>query len=169
MKLKANTYFDKLRILFAGALKNKPMLIFMFIITILFILLSMYLFNQFKKNNLKKGHVLNKEYLDNDKDQDNPSKDNINIMYFYTEWCPYCKKAKPEWDKFSQYINNFNKTNKKYSVTLKSIDCDKDTKMANKYNIKGYPTIKLIKDNKVNEYDARPDKDNLVQFLESYI
>jgi hypothetical protein len=34
-----------------------------------------------------------------------------------------------------------------------------------KYNIEGYPTIKLIKDNQVIEYDAKPTKLTMEQFL----
>jgi thiol-disulfide isomerase/thioredoxin len=25
------------------------------------------------------------------------------IYYFYTSWCPYCVKARPEWDKFKTF------------------------------------------------------------------
>ena len=39
----------------------------------------------------------------------------------------------------------------------------------NQYNIEGYPTIKLIKDNEVIEYDAKPDKDTLQQFLQTVL
>ena len=28
------------------------------------------------------------------------------LMFFSADWCPHCKKAKPEWDKFSsEYAN----------------------------------------------------------------
>jgi len=39
----------------------------------------------------------------------------------------------------------------------------------NKYNVEGYPTIKLIKDGQVIEYDAKPDKPTLVQFFNTVI
>ena len=36
--------------------------------------------------------------------------EDVLIMYFYTDWCPYCKKAEPEWEKFKQYVKNINNT-----------------------------------------------------------
>ena len=35
----------------------------------------------------------------------------------------------------------------------------------NKYKIEGFPTIKLLKDGQVIEFDAKPTKENLTQFL----
>ena len=26
----------------------------------------------------------------------------VEVMYFYTNWCPHCKNAKPEWDQFKK-------------------------------------------------------------------
>ena len=37
--------------------------------------------------------------------------------------------------------------------------------LLNRYKIEGYPTIKLLKDNQIIEFDAKPTKDNLEQFL----
>jgi len=39
----------------------------------------------------------------------------------------------------------------------------------NKYSIEGYPTIKLLKDGQVIEYDAKPSKANLSQFLNTVL
>ena len=90
------------------------------------------------------------------------------IIFFYTEWCPHCKTAKPEWRDFENYINNINNTND-YQVRLLQIDCEKDKKTADKYEITGYPSVKLIYKEKIYDYDAKVTKSNLVQFLESSI
>ena len=37
--------------------------------------------------------------------------------------------------------------------------------MMNKYSIEGFPTIKLLKDGQIIEYDAKPTKATLDQFL----
>jgi hypothetical protein len=39
----------------------------------------------------------------------------------------------------------------------------------NKYKIEGYPTIKLLKDGQIIEYDAKPTKDTIIQFLNSVL
>ena len=71
---------------------------------------------------------------------------------FYTEWCGYCKKAKPEWDKLmgEMHGQSVNKTN----VVFRKIDCDKEVDLAKQYNIQGYPTFKFEMDGKVIDYDG---------------
>jgi thioredoxin-like negative regulator of GroEL len=49
------------------------------------------------------------------------------------------------------------------------VDCEREPNVADKFKIEGYPTIKLVKDNQVIEYDAKPDKEHLVQFLNTVI
>jgi thiol-disulfide isomerase/thioredoxin len=84
------------------------------------------------------------------------------MIYFYTTWCPYCKRARPEWDAFKtewagKKING-------YLITFTEVDCDINEAKANKYDVKSYPTIKLVKENDVYDFDARPTVDALTQF-----
>jgi len=93
------------------------------------------------------------------------------LLFFYAEWCPHCKTAKPIWnDLKSEYEN---KTINGYKVVFTEINCSEETaeveKMMNQYNVEGYPTIKLLKDGQVIEYDAKPSKDTLVQFLNTVL
>ena len=37
------------------------------------------------------------------------------------------------------------------------------------YKIEGFPTIKLLKDNKVYDFDAKPTKDNLNNFINTVV
>ena len=37
------------------------------------------------------------------------------------------------------------------------------------FNVEGYPTIKLLKDGQIIEYDAKPSKDTLNQFLNTVL
>ena len=93
------------------------------------------------------------------------------LMLFYVDWCPHCKTAKPVWDDLkSQYEN---KTINGYPIIFTEINCTQETaeveQMMNKYNIEGFPTIKLLKDGQVIEYDAKPTKETLVQFLNTVL
>ena len=47
------------------------------------------------------------------------------------------------------------------------VDCDKDTATSDKFNVKGFPTIKIMYGNQIIEYDAKPSKDTLIEFLNS--
>ena len=93
------------------------------------------------------------------------------LLFFFADWCPHCKTAKPIWnDLKSEYQN---KTINGYHVIFTEINCSEETaeveKMMNQYNIEGYPTINLLKDGQVIEYDAKPSKETLTQFLNTVL
>lgn len=143
-------------------LTNKSWLMIGLLFTLLFVVISYYAFQNLIKP-LISGHKLNKEFK---KRGDDSESDDISIMYFYTEWCPYCKKAEPEWEKFKKHVDNINNTND-YHVTLTKIDCDEKKSVADKYKVEGYPSVKLIYKGEVQDFDAKVTKENLVQFLNS--
>ena len=93
------------------------------------------------------------------------------LLFFYADWCPHCKTAKPIWnDLKSEYEN---KTINGYKVVFTDVNCSEETaevdKMMNQYNVEGYPTIKLLKDGQIIEYDAKPSKETLTQFLNTVL
>lgn len=88
---------------------------------------------------------------------------NCQLMFFYTTWCPYCKKSRVEWNNFKSYWNH--KKIDDYVLSFSEIDCDTHEDIANKYNIVGYPSIILIKDDNVFRFDAKPEVEQLNQFL----
>jgi thiol-disulfide isomerase/thioredoxin len=93
------------------------------------------------------------------------------MMLFYVDWCPHCKTAKPEWENLkSEYegkqINGYTIAFTEYNCTTESAETDE---LMNRYKIEGYPTIKLIKDNQVIEYDAKPTKSTMEQFLHTVL
>ena len=91
----------------------------------------------------------------------------VEVMYFYTNWCPHCKNAKPEWDQFKEIYQG--KTINNMKINCLDINCDEDEATADKYKVEAYPTIKLLKDGTVYEYDAKPNVDTLGQFLNSVL
>jgi hypothetical protein len=99
--------------------------------------------------------------------QDAPSNKVAEIMLFYVDWCPHCKTAKPEWQQVKTEMDGKNING--YKVIFTEVNCTEETaeneKLMNTYKIQGYPTIKLIKDGQVVEFDAKPTKSSLTQFL----
>ena len=87
------------------------------------------------------------------------------IYFFYTEWCPHCKTAKPVWADFKKQMDG--KKVNGVSLVFIEVDCDKDTATSDKFNVKGFPTIKLMKGNQIIEYDAKPSVENLIEFVNS--
>jgi len=41
--------------------------------------------------------------------------------------------------------------------------------MISQYQIQGYPTLKLLKDGQVIDFDSKPTQDSLTQFLNSVL
>ena len=97
----------------------------------------------------------------------NSSDKQAELMLFYVDWCPHCKTAKPVWEELKSEYQN--KTINGYHVLFTEINCTNETaeieKLISKFSIEGYPTIKLLKDGQVIEYNAKPTKDTLIQFL----
>ena len=87
------------------------------------------------------------------------------LLYFYTSWCPYCKKSSVEWNKFKSEWHH--KKMDGYELIFKEVDCDINEALATKYNITTYPSIKLIKDESIIDFDAKPTVDTLTRFLMS--
>jgi len=93
------------------------------------------------------------------------------LMLFYVDWCPHCKTAKPEWESLKSEYDS--KTINGYTIHFMEYNCTNEspeiTQLMDKYNIEGYPTIKLVKDNQIIEYDAKPTKSTMEQFLNTVL
>jgi thiol-disulfide isomerase/thioredoxin len=98
---------------------------------------------------------------------DSSSNKQAELLFFYADWCPHCKTAKPIWNELKSEYQN--KTINGYHIIFTEINCANESaeteQMMDKYSVEGFPTIKLIKDGQVIEYDAKPSKDTLIQFL----
>jgi thiol-disulfide isomerase/thioredoxin len=89
------------------------------------------------------------------------------LLLFYTDWCPHCIAAKPEWNKFKEEYKS--QTVNGYKLVFNEVNCTKESpeseKMMEKYGVEGYPTIKLVVNGKTISFDAKPTKENLVKFV----
>ena len=92
----------------------------------------------------------------------------VDLYFFYTEWCPHCKKAKPEWEQLKKNYSGGKMVNG-YVINFISVDCDENKELAEKFGVEQYPTIKLVKGNKIIEFDAKPDVKTLEQFMSTVL
>ena len=58
------------------------------------------------------------------------------VYFFYVDWCPHCKTAKPKVQEF--------KSNNSH-VNVKEVNCEKEKELAKKFNVRAYPTVYLVK------------------------
>ena len=104
-------------------------------------------------------------------DSNNSKNSQAELILFSVDWCPHCKKAQPIWNELKTEYEN--KSINGYTILFTEVNCTNESpeveKMINKYKIEGYPTIKLLKDGNVIEYDAKPSKDTLEQFLNTVL
>lgn len=135
--------------------KDPKIITISIILIIIFLGLSIYTYFIFIQPMLKRNYVDNSEFLEK-KDE------KIVIIWFYTEWCPYCKSTYDEWLGFKSDVENrtFDKP-----IEFREVDCDREENLANKYNIVEYPSIRIVYKDEVYIYDAKPDRIELMTFL----
>lgn len=144
--------------------KKKFILILLLVISI-FLALAIYYYKRIVQPKLNKKYVSNSEFISEDQIENNIPK-SATLYYFYTNWCPHCKVANPQWKSLQTETQGVVKG---VNIIFKDIDCDQDTETADNFKVTGYPTIKLVYQNKIYDYDAKPTKDTLIQFLNSVL
>jgi thiol-disulfide isomerase/thioredoxin len=162
----SNSYLSKIT---SSVRKMSSKTIIIVIAIILFIALAIYYYYYHVSPKLKPSYQSNSEGK-NGEGYTGPTKQ-AELLLFYADWCPHCKTARPIWnDLRSQYQN---KTINGYQVIFTEVNCTNESaeteQMMNKYNIEGFPTIKLLKDGQVIEYDAKPTRETLTEFLNTVL
>lgn len=154
---------DKIRSGVVSVLSNKKFLVIL-LIAVVFIAAAIYTYKTYVQPRMNAAYVPNKEFIE---EGSGDSKYGADLYYFYTEWCPHCKKASPVILKLKEYIQSQGGNINGVSVNVIEVNCETDQATADRFKVEGYPTIKLAYQSKVIEYDAKPQLDTLIQFLET--
>jgi protein disulfide-isomerase-like protein len=87
------------------------------------------------------------------------SSDKPAMIFFYAPWCGHCKNAKPEFEKLMKMAKG-----KAYMI-----DCDANQEIAQKYDIKGFPTIRYYprgpKNGNPREYQGNRTAEDMMDFM----
>ena len=138
--------------------KKKQLILWSSIAGILLIVIAYFIYKNYLLDKIKPNYVENKEFI-------NKNVDSVELYFFYTDWCPHCKSAKPIWEDLKNTTTMINNV----KINYIDVNCEKEKELAEKFSIEGYPTIKLVKDNQVIEYDAKPEKETLILFLNKFL
>ena len=143
------------------------------ILTAIFIGVAFYVYNYYIAPRLNPDFVPNREftYLEKEKEESKI----VKLYLFSVDWCPFSKKIKPVWKKFKQTFQN-KKINQSV-IKLEEIDGDENSKkmenFENKFlngkKIEGYPSIYLVKNNQVIEFEAKPSIETLTEFVNTVL
>jgi thiol-disulfide isomerase/thioredoxin len=154
--------FNKFQLPTSVPLRIGIFVLIVVIIAIIFYYAYMYLTKKFNV-----GYKANSEHIP----VDGVSNNECELLLFTANWCPHCRAAKPIWKEVEQEYKG--KTVNGYTVLFTEVDCTNEspdvTKMMDRYKIEGFPTIKLIKNGQVIEFDAKVTKANLEQFINTAI
>jgi thiol-disulfide isomerase/thioredoxin len=92
------------------------------------------------------------------------------IYFFFADWCPHCKKAKPSWEAFARKHDGKMLNGSK--LTCISVDCTEPdnaetTQMTSQFQVNSFPTIKMMKQGTIYTYETKITEANLEDFVKS--
>jgi protein disulfide-isomerase A1 len=80
------------------------------------------------------------------------------LVLFYAPWCGHCKKFHPEYEKAA-------KTLKKENLYLAKVDATVEKKLAEKFEIQGFPTVKLFIKGEDIEYTGGRKEQEVINWM----
>lgn len=96
--------------------------------------------------------------------ENNTGDNTLVCTMYYTDWCKFCKKAKPEWSQLEKEFHGKNVNGKKILIT--KINCDDEPEIAEREQIQGYPTFKFNLKGKYYDYPDDPTFEKFRVFIE---
>lgn len=159
--------------------------IMVIVLTAIFIGVGYYVYITYIQPTMKPTYVANNEFqtdetaADADDEASAGTKQIGNkraeFYLFYTDWCPYSKKVLPIWDKIqarfngevneSGYVLDYIKINGESQANELEKFQANYLKEAAKDKIDGYPSIYMVKDEQVVEFEAQPTEETLIEFI----
>lgn len=138
-------------------------------ISIIFIGVIFWVYGNYIAPKINPDYDANNEYIYDKKAEENVNK-YVTITMFKTSWCPYCKAALEPNGGWILAKNALPRGNG-YHINWEVVDGEKDEKkmksFEKKYDVEidGYPSIFLVKDNNIIEFNSQITQSNLENFV----
>ena len=86
------------------------------------------------------------------------------VALFYADWCPHCVDFKPHYKKAISDLNG--KKYKGKTLRFVMVDCDKYKSLASENDVSGFPTVKILNDDKTSdEYSGDRSYEGLTSYF----
>jgi protein disulfide-isomerase A1 len=80
------------------------------------------------------------------------------LVEFFAPWCGHCKRLAPEYAKAATAL-------KEDGIVLGAVDATVDKDLASKFEVRGYPTLKLFKKGVATEYKGGRTEDTIISYM----
>ena len=87
------------------------------------------------------------------------------IMVYTMKGCGYCENLKPKWETIKEILSKDPEFN---DVMIADIDSNASS-MLSMPPVSGYPSIKVLKDNNLHEYNGEREVDPLLTFMRNIV
>ena len=81
------------------------------------------------------------------------------FVKFYAPWCGHCRAMAPAWEELAEQLASDD-----IPTNVAKVDVTKNNMLASQFNIRSFPTLKLLHRGKLYSYKGRRDVDSMAAF-----
>jgi len=79
------------------------------------------------------------------------------LVQFYAPWCGHCQQLAPTWKKVGEKIG--------HQLTVGKLDCTEHQSLAQRYGIRGFPTIKFFRNGRAIDFEGSRSEKDILNFV----
>ena len=81
------------------------------------------------------------------------------FVKFYAPWCGHCRAMAPAWEELAEQLASDD-----IPTNVAKVDVTKNNMLASQFNIRSFPTLKLLHRSKLYSYRGRRDAESMAAF-----